>query len=433
MKFPFLLPVTANFEHGYTLQLKNPAITYKDPLTYLGMMLIVLGLPLSRAMMSIGMILLVVVALLQNDIPGKLKRFYSITPFIAIQAFFLLIIISFFWSEDKSFWLDRTRIRLPFLFMPFAFFVLLPVERKAYLIILKTYFWLIFLCCVWSMFHLFTDFKNVLQSYSQGNVLFTPVNHIRFSMMAVMAVVIGGDLLTEKYGDVWKKGIIVAAMAVIIAYIHFLAVRSGLLALYAVAFVLLVKYIIQSRKLWIGVVAIIGIIIVGFLGCQFVPTIQNKVGYMRYDLENYFQGNYNVEGSDTKRMLSIRAGIEAGNESPFLGQGYGDIKIAVNKVFAEKFSNVPDGNREMPHNQFVFIYAGLGAVGLILFLWSFFSPLFYKRNLNNTIILSISVIMFTSFLSEYTLDNQIGVAFYLFFLLSAFCQELKPVSKLKAA
>jgi O-antigen ligase len=413
--------------------LKNLLTKYKDPLTYLGLMMIIFGLPLSRAMMSSGMIFLTLLALLQPGLINNIKRFYTIKTFISIHAFFFLIVISGVWSDEVLFWADRARIRLPFLFLPFAFFVLLPVENKAYLLMLKTYFWLIFLCCVWSMFYLVTDYKNILASYSSGNVLFTPVNHIRFSMMAVMAIVAGLELLTEKYGAIWKRGIVIAAIILIIVYINLLAVRSGLLALYTVALLLLIKYSFKNGKKWMVPVAVLCVMLTGMLAYNFVPTIKTKFGYVRYDMENYFSGNYSLQGSDTKRMLSIRAGIEAGNKSPCFGNGYGDIKQSVNQVFEENFSNVPHENREMPHNQFVFIYAGLGFAGVVLFLWSFFSPLFYNRSWNNPMIISITVIMFTSFISEYTLDNQIGVAFYLFFLLLPFCQELKPVSKMKSA
>jgi O-antigen ligase len=399
----------------------------------LGMMLIVLGMPLSRAMLSIGMILLTLVALLQIDFTEKIKRFYSVTPFIAIHAFFFLIVLSGLWSDETTFWIERVRIKLPFLFLPVAFYILMPIERKAFLLLLKTYFWLILLCCIWSLLHLFADFKNIAVSYASGSVMFTPVNHIRFSLMTVMAAVIGLELLSEKYGAVWKKGIVIAAVIIMIVYLHLLAVRSGLLALYMVSLVLLVKYILQSRKYWVAVVAVVLITTTPFVALRFFPTLENKFHYMRYDLQNYFSGNYEIFGSDTRRLLSFRAGIEAGNEKPLLGHGYGDIKKAVADSFQKKFNTVPETNRLMPHNQFIFIYVGLGIVGLLIFLYSFFIPLFYNRNWNNTILLSLTVMVFTSFLSEYTLETQIGVAFYLFFLLPSFCLETNRDSKMKRA
>jgi hypothetical protein len=74
--------------------LKNLLTKYKDPLTYLGLMMIIFGLPLSRAMMSSGMIFLTLLALLQPGLINNIKRFYTIKTFISIHAFFFLIVIS---------------------------------------------------------------------------------------------------------------------------------------------------------------------------------------------------------------------------------------------------------------------------------------------------------------------------------------------------
>jgi O-antigen ligase len=395
------------------------------------MMLIVFGLPLFRASISIGMIWLCILALMQLDFKEKIKRFYSIVPFIAIHVFFLLIVISGLWSQNISFWLERVRIKLPFFFLPVAFYVLMPLERKAFTLLLKTYFWLILLGCLWSAAVLFADYKNIALSYASGRVMFTPVNHIRFSLMTVMAIVVGGVLVSEKNNFVWEKGLMIAAVVVMVIYLHLLAVRSGLLAFYAVVLVLLGRYIVQSRKYWVGFIVVVLMITMPLAAFRLFPTLENKYHYMRYDLMNYFSGNYEIFGSDTRRLLSFRAGIQAGNEKPLFGHGYGDIKTAVEKVFQNQFSSVPEINRLMPHNQFIFTYVGLGITGLICFIWSFISPVLYRQNWNNPILLAHTVMIFTSFFSEYTFETQIGVAFYLFFLLPSFCMELHSGAKVK--
>lgn len=389
------------------------------------MMLIVIGLPLSRALLSMGMSVLIITALFQQHFLEKIKNLYHVRTFAALHILFLLVVLSGLWSEDKIFWLERVRIKLPLLLLPASFYVLMPIERKALLIIHAAYFWIIFLCCLWSTTFFIADYQNILQSYSKGNVMFTPVNHIRFSLMTVMACVIGIELLQENYRSRWVRAVIIIAMAAMIIYLHLLAVRSGLLALYATAFTLTGRYIIQTRSYRLGIFLLIATILLPLCAFYFSPTLKSKLYYMRYDLENYFSGRYDVFGSDTRRLLSFRAGLIAGHERPWFGHGYGDVRRAVIAVFEEKFPSVPEKNRLMPHNQFIFTYVGLGVVGIVVLLWSFFSPMCVKQSWNNIVLLSLTVMIFTSFFSEYTLETQIGVAFYLFFLLTSLTRQLK--------
>lgn len=403
----------------------------KDYFTYLGLMMIVLGLPLSRAMMSIGIFVLVVLALFQQNFKQRFFQLFTIPPFVAIIAFYFLVAASGLWSSDTQSFLNALRIKLPFLLLPLSLFVLLPIQEKGFVIVLKTYFWLIVLSTLWSLFYLLMNFSEVTASYAYGKVLITPTNHIRFSLMIVMAIVVGYYLLRQKILDQpWKRNIMIVAMAYLIVFLHLLAVRSGLLAFYVTAILFAILYAVETKSYkGLGLV-IISLTIIISLGINFSPTLNMKYHYMKYELENYFSGNYNIVGSDGRRLLSIRSGIEVGNKNIFTGVGYGDVKIETHNMYSQIFPNIPEENKKLPHNQLVYVYVGLGITGLLLFLLSFFLPLFYRGAWKNILLLGISAITFTSFFSEYTFETQVGVTFYAFFLLVPFCIHLHE-SKMK--
>ncbi len=398
------------------------------------MMMIVFGLPLSRAMMSIGMIVLVVLAILQPDYTEKFRQFIKTPPFIAIIAFYLLVVLSGFWSENKVAYLNSVRIKLPFVLMPLAFYVITPIKEKGFVLVLKTYFWLVVVSCAWSMIHLVVNYNEVVQSYVVGRVLFTPVNHIRFSLMCVMAIVVAAFLLREKHITGKASRIIYGVfMAFIIGYIHILAVRSGMLALYVVSLIIVVQYILQTKRYFALVVLAAAMIITPLLAYQFSETFQTKYRYMKYEVQHYMVGDYTIIGSDIRRMLSIQSGIAVGNENILLGTGYGDVTNETYKKFEVLFPELTDESKKPPHNQYVYTYAGLGLFGLLLFLTSVLLPLFYKKAYRNMLVLGISLIAITSFFTEYMLETQVGVAFYTFFLLLPLCIHLqkpaiKPVS-----
>ena len=71
----------------------------------------------------------------------------------------------------------------------------------------------------------------------------------------------------------------------------------------------------------------------------------------------------------------------------------------------------------MPHNQFISVCAGMGIIGLAVFLLAFFFPLFYKKIKSDALFITLHLIIFASFFTENTIENSVGVGFYVFFLL----------------
>jgi len=146
-----------------------------------------------------------------------------------------------------------------------------------------------------------------------------------------------------------------------------------------------------------------------------IPSFKAKIDYSLYDRwvrkHNISQSDY----SDGGRFISIKVGMDIGNDNPVFGVGAGNLRQEVKNRYAQMY---PESTEvKMPHNQFVSIYASMGIVGLGLFLFAFFFPLFYKKGYRHTLFLSFHIIVLLSFLVENTIENSIGIAFYLFFLL----------------
>jgi O-antigen ligase len=146
-----------------------------------------------------------------------------------------------------------------------------------------------------------------------------------------------------------------------------------------------------------------------------IPSFKAKVDYSLYDRWIRQQDLSQSEYSDGARVMSLKVGLEIGWEHPLLGVGAGNLRQEVKTRYAVKFEKPIEP--KMPHNQFVSVYAGTGFVGLAIFMIAFFFPLFYKKAYRNTMFLSFNIIVLLSFMVENTIENSIGIAFYLFFLL----------------
>ncbi len=383
----------------------------------------------AEAIISISMIFLVVIAIFQIGYPsaenpkikiglrkniraqlkGKKKWWWISVPF-------LLVLFSIPYTEDWTYLLERLRIKLPFLLLPFAFAVMPPL-RKRELHTIGTFF--VLACTVAAigvLWNYIQNFEIINFNISRGKAIPTPSNHIRFSLSMACGIFCAAALALEKdvFGTKTAKYVFGSLTIFLFAFLHILSVRSGLLAFYAALGIFLVQFIYRSRRWGIGLIGLITMTAIPYFAVIYVPSFKNKYYYMKHDVYSYFEGN-GKNYSDSERLISLNAAKEIIVEHPIIGVGAGDLKTKMYQVYANK--SAEDAAEKMPHSQFVTVAAGTGFVGLLLFLISFFVPLFYQMNYRNYLFTALHVIFFMSFFSENTFENNFGLSLWLFLLL----------------
>ena len=259
--------------------------------------------------------------------------------------------------------------------------------------------------------------------YWAGNVMHTPFSHVRFSLLVAFSIFICIHLYLEKvrlFTDIDSYLFLLIGILLVV-FLHVLAVRSGLLAFYLSGLVAGFFYMIKNRRWVSGTSFIISFLSVPFLAYLLVPTFRDKMHYVKYNIEQYFNANEIANLSDGQRFYSISQWIEIIENNFLLGVGAGDLKEEVDKVYTS--IQVPSQNTfyevtpMMPHNQWIWIFASTGLIGLLISLVSFFYPLWLLRHNFNILLISFSTIIHTSFFTEATVEEQMGTAFYLIFFL----------------
>ncbi len=379
--------------------------------------------------LSVSMIGLLVLALFQLEIDGpkvrvffrkhlkdNFRKYGKYRAWLAVSVPFLLVLISALWSGDVDYTLERLRIKLPFLVLPFAFASMPALRKKEIFTIL--YFLLVMMSIIslYVLIDFLVNFDEVMVLLGKGGHLPTPSNHIRFSLTLALAIIGGMALWIEKFHlqQTSERYIIGGMTLFLFIFIHVLSVRSGILALYLGLFVLAAYHVFAGKKYLWGLVGMAGIIGLPFIAYQTVPSFKLKVDYAVWDYKQFQQGaggNY----PDSERLISMVTGLELAKENMLFGVGAGDLK----KAMKSKYENELAGkyNFRMPHNQLISIFAGTGIIGLIIFLAAFFYPLFYKNNFRQPLFLALHAVVFMSFFMENTIENNFGISMYLFFLL----------------
>ncbi|HEB62686.1 MAG TPA: O-antigen ligase domain-containing protein [Bacteroidetes bacterium] len=405
------------------------------------LIVMIAGLLFSKFLITLSFVFLLAQAVINPDVISLLKNYLKQPAFMAITAIFFIYIFSVPYSEDLNYALERIRIKLPFLLLPFAFFAIPKMNDKVYFRLVYFFFWLMATICLVLVTIYLYDINYYTELYKKGQIFPTPIQHIRFSLLVCVAISIGVYLLIQSGGDSksppdlrlendlrsppdlpfltsnkLEQKIVLALILFMIVFLHVLAVRSGLLALYLLFIFFIIYYILKTKKYLVGGVLFFGIVLFGIIGSQYIPTLKNKISYMRYSVDLFFKNENIRELSDSRRLASIQAGWALGKAHPILGIGVGDIRKETNEYLEKNYPSLANLGL-LPHNQYVFYFAVTGLLGLGLFLVLTCFPLFYKKAYLDLFFVSHHIIYFSSFLVEHTLETQIGTTSYLLFLL----------------
>ena len=380
--------------------------------------------PFLLTLSMIGFFIMGIVALVKDIRSGKTSYIqwlirFSKDPIAILILFFLITLLNWFYSTDMDYWLERLRLRMLFLFLPFSFYALPKISKKNIQVILYFLILLMTITCVFIGIQYLSHFNEYQDLLSRGKSIPTPRNHIRYNLLMAISVIAGLHLWIKneviKYD--WERIIIKIATLFLFFFIHVLAVRSGLVALYLALIVLLISNILQSRKYLFGVLAMIVLISVPYLAIKNIPSLRTKVDYTMWD--NYSRKRGKIkEQSDGERITSQLIGLEIFKESPIFGVGSGDLKNEVKRKYYKKFGE--QIKPKMPHNQYISILAKNGILGFLIFMFASLFPLFYRKNYLNNFILGFHIIIFTSYLVENTIENAIGAGIYMFFVIIIF-------------
>ncbi|MBK6997214.1 MAG: O-antigen ligase family protein [Lewinellaceae bacterium] len=306
--------------------------------------------------------------------------------------------------------------RLPFLVLFWAFANLPTLSERQWKSVLYLLVWFMVGLCIAIGINFLWHFDTIIEGLGRGNPIPVPRSHVRFSLILSTAIISGGWLWQQGFWlrRAWERRALLAAVAFLFVFLHVLSVRSGLFSLYAALLFALLRYVWISKR-WLASLAALGLLAAGlWVATETVPSLKMRIAYMKYDWDRFNTKDDGYLYSDAVRWVSLQSGWSLWQQNPVLGTGAGDLLLETKRITAEMFPNYSQEPR-LPHNQFIFILASTGLLGLALSFVAFFWPIYYGRK--NLLFLAFQVMAFASFLIECTLENAIGVAWFLFYSL----------------
>jgi len=383
----------------------------------------VVGMIFSPFLQSFTLLLLGGIALIYFFVETKDKKvFWNVyqrkLDYWILGCIFLEVALGVFVAVDWDYMLERIRLRVPFIGLPFAFFLLPSLSLIWYKNWWLAVILVIDIVAVGVIVYYFNHQQDIQLLLEQGKAIPTPANHIRYALLQVVAFcasVYWGWLHRGHSNQPRITLFFKASSIFLFVFIHFLAVRSGLFSLYLIIVSMGVPYLFKKSAYVTLLLFLAGVIILPFLGMKFIPSLKKKIEYVYYDVDMFLKGKATDQLSDASRLISWKLGLELFADNPSFGVGAGNIRIKMNELYKRDY---PSFEKKLtPHNQFIMVLASSGIVGLILFCVGFFTPLFFGKNYQDPFILALYLSFFASFWVEATFENAMGVAIFLFFTL----------------
>jgi len=341
-------------------------------------------------------------------------------------AWLLVIIISYFWSEDKAHWERAFQVKLPLLLFPVACGFMPPFSARQ-LQWLTALMGAVLLCGVcYSISFLIINPQKYLLEYRWSVLLPTPClqDHVRFSISLALYI-IWCVFLWPWIGERIFKIVLGILVGLFVIYLHVLAAKSGLVALYVFLVAWGIYMAVVKRKL-AGLVIILSIPVLLLAATKYIPTFSERKDYIGYAWDMLRIGDRSGKYGDVNRLMSYKLAFHIMRQHPLLGVGAGDVLGEMKKGYDEFYPQVEDRARLLPHNQFLVEGVACGIPAMLLFAVWVFYPLTWLRKRTGYpqrtgrqrfFFFIVWLLLLSQLLIEPVLEVQYGVFVYLFFLL----------------
>jgi O-antigen ligase len=391
------------------------------------LLLMLIGLFLSRALLSIGMAgFCMSVFILYGGAKNNNRSVWMLL--IGFALLFLPCFASGLWSTQTGEWYRRCVVKLPLMLLPAAFFFYKP-NRVA--IFLVNVLFVFFVTCgsLYSIYEYALGVPEIESGYLRAKVMPVLVgnDHIRFSWLTVIAII----LILYLQKEIYRRSHRVISLIILswlVVFLHILAVKTGLVMLYLAALMLFVHHCIQKKKKT-QLLFLLLLPLIPFLAWHTLPTFKKRVQYAVYDYEHYATNSYREGLSDGMRILSVQTGLQLFTQHPLTGTGFGDMEHNMQQLYIMHHPEVKPYERILPSSQFLLYASGAGIGGVLFFLAGIVMPLTRKFFRSNIYFLSFYLPALLSFIFEIHLESQYGCFIFCFFALwmGIFTSRLKSV------
>ncbi|MFL5754632.1 MAG: O-antigen ligase family protein [Bacteroidia bacterium] len=308
-----------------------------------GLFLVVVGMPLSKFLMSLGQFVMLGNWIIEGEWKRKWQVIRTSRVLWVLSSFYLMHLVGLLWTSDFNYAANDLRIKLPLLWFPLLFSTTRPLEKKEIDGLLNFFIVATFLASIISMFVLFGWTRKRVTDIRDISIF---NSHIRFALMIVLCIcILLYDYLSSKtIPQYFLKGLLVLWFVVFLMIMESL---SGILILGVVLFYIFIRYMSSRENIFLKyfpfILLISGVILMTYLiksECDKYYT-KRKVNYEALYASKTPNGKYYHHDTSSN--------VTENGYPVWLYNEYDELRGAWNKVSSVKFDSIDKKGNLISH------------------------------------------------------------------------------------
>lgn len=382
-------------------------------------------LPLSRAGISLFLVLLILIWILEGDFKRKISQIKENKILVSILLFLSVSTISLIFSQNIDQGLNTMRLNL---YMLVVFVIATSLDKKYISTVITSFLLGMFMSEIiaYGVFFELWQFKHATPSNPTPFMI-----HIEYSVfLAFTALILLNRLVSQKYSNKEKLVIFLFFISVT-GNLFITAGRTGQVSLIAGIIVLfIVHYRFTLKSLTASLLVLLTIYLTAY---NISNTFNTRVNQAKSDINQVLNNNY--LSSWGLRVAYWIVTYDIVKENP-LGIGLGDYVDSVKENLQENergFSNATVNfmSDNHPHNQFLLVTLQMGILGLLILINIIYRII--KQENNNKELKELSILFitvyFVSCLAEPLLIKQFSLTLFVLYVgLFAIKKENKDIN-----
>lgn len=265
-------------------------------LVFLVLIIMIIGVPSSRILMSISQISFGVLWLANGNYKDKWKQFINNKAALVLSSFFILHVLGVLYSTDLDYALKDLRTKVPILIIPFMFSSFPKITSSQFEKLLYFFIGSVMFVSFYVTIAYFIS-QEEIRFIIGGNF----ISHIRFSLSVNLAIFY---LIFLRVNNTYRNGLDIFSFVIffwLLFFLFFLEAFTGIIVFLLLSFSILL-YLIYISKSFIKKAIYFSLIIIGFVGIsiylfQFAQkyTVMEQVDEKKLDKRTASGGKYRHE------------------------------------------------------------------------------------------------------------------------------------------
>lgn len=415
-----MVSLNGNYYFYKVSNMIEPNISSKEQLFFNSLRLLVFTIPLSLELTSLMIIVTLITGIYSGVSIVSIKSFFESKLRLLLIGYFLLAIVSIFYTENKQAAWSDIEAKLSFFLFPFfigkGFFL-----KETYLNRIKESF--VYGCL--TAFFICLAHSSV-QYYITGNLdqfFYGNFSVLRHSSYFALYLCLSIAFLLFSNFTISKSNFFIFLTLLVISVL-LCSSRSGYLSLIILGFIYLARLIFIEKKTRIALLTASLLILLAGLSYQ-IPVIKMRI---KSDLRLEHSNDSQNKVQRVSRLDVWKNSIKLIAMNPWFGVGSGDVRSELSKLYKESNLVKAEERKSNAHNQFLQTQLNYGLMGtfvLIFIFYLLFRDAIISLNWSN---FSFALLLLCSFLFESMLETQAGIVFFVLFTLLLFGSESKQSS-----